>query len=102
MNFFAYLKFIPLLVQLIGFIRQAQTEFTGADSGPQKMQWVVSQLVGLVSSFAGAGVISQKLADTITAKAEAIIEVIVQLFKAVHGAVPQLPATQAPAPAPVG
>jgi hypothetical protein len=88
MNMFKYLQYLPLLIKLVNFVREAQAQFRGPGAGTAKMQWVVTNFSSVIEAAASAGLIEQKLAQTITAAAPQLVEVIVQLLKAVHGSVP--------------
>lgn len=100
MNYIKYLQYLPLFIKLVDFIRQAQSEFTGPDSGEQKMRWVVGRFTDVVRSAQQSGLVPAKLGDTIVIALPALVEVIVQVLKAVHGSVPPADKPQ-PVPAPV-
>jgi len=90
MEVFQYLKFIPLLTQLITFVRQAQEEIRGSDSGVVKFQWVTAHFSDQVKAFESAGLIKSDLAAAILAATGQLVELVVQIMKAVHGEVPPL------------
>ena len=87
-NIMQYFKFFPLLMSVVEFIRQAQVEFTGPHTGAEKMAWVIEHWTPEVTAFETAGLIKTPLADALRNAAGPIVELIVQILKAVHGGVP--------------
>ena len=94
LRYLAYLQFLPLLVQLVAFVREAEGKFRGPGSGASKSQWVRDQFAALVATANGVGLISSGLAASLIAGAGAVIDIVVAMFNA-SGGVPL------PEPAPV-
>lgn len=82
-----YAKYIPLLLDLVAFIREAEKAFRGADTGSKKLEVVRLKLTDLVTTLEVSGVLTAKLADAIRGGAGAIISIIVQLMNAEQGGV---------------
>lgn len=93
MNFLKYLQYVPLVIQLIGFIQSAQKTYREAGSGAQKLAWVSTKFSELVSQFEMSGLLTPKLAQALRDGASAIISVIVQFMKAADGDVIVPPGT---------
>ncbi len=94
--YFAYIKFLPVLMQLIGFIRNAERTFTSPGSGAQKLTAVVAEFTPIVQSAAALGLIPQKLADEFVNGAPALISIIVQVFNSFGGVPPSAPTPAQP------
>lgn len=95
-----YAKYIPLLLDLITFIREAEKAFRGADTGPKKLAVVSEALSDMVTSLETAGVIPAKLAKVIRDGATVIVSLIVQLMNAEQGGVDDGEDDSAGAPSP--
>ena len=91
--YFQYLRFIPLLAQLIAFIRKAESTFKSPGSGQQKLAAVVGEFTPVVQTAAALGLIPQKLADEFVNGAPALISIIVQIFNSFGGVPPASPAS---------
>jgi len=94
-----YLKFLPLLVALVRFIREAQQKFRDAATGADKAAWVQSQFSMLVDLCVSVGLIGEDFAKTLRDGSLQIISMFVQGIKEVHGTVPPLEGDPTSAPA---
>ena len=92
-NFLKYLQYVPIVIGLINFIKEAQREYEGTGTNAQKLQYVAGKFEALVAMMQTAGVIPEKLAVTLKTGAEVIISTIVQLMNAAEGGVPIDPVT---------
>ena len=100
LRYLAYLQFLPLLVQLVAFVREAEGKFRGPGSGASKSQWVRDQFAALVATANGVGLISSGLAASLIAGAGAVIDIVVAMFNA-SGGVPLPEPAPVPDPEPV-
>ena len=85
MNFLNYLRFIPLLSELITFIREAEATYKAPGSGTSKFNAVVTRFTTLVEDFGVANLIPAKLETALVTGIPAIVEIVVQLMKAGNG-----------------
>lgn len=95
LQYLKYLQYIPLLAQLITFIRTAESSFRGAGSGAKKAQWVADQFSMLVTAAESVGLLSKGSAKSLRDGAGAIITAIVEAMKDAQGGVPALPVPDA-------
>jgi hypothetical protein len=85
-----YLMYLPLLAQLVTFIRTAQARYKEAGSGAEKAQWVQREFSALVDTAAGVGLIGADFAKALREGSLHLITIIVQGMKDAQGTVPPL------------
>lgn len=88
MNYLKYMTYIPFLIQLVQFIKDAQAKWQNPGSGQQKLTYVIQQFVPLVEQARAVGLVNGKLADAIISGAGPVISIIVQLMN-VTGTMPE-------------
>lgn len=83
MQYFEYLKYLPFLIQLITFIRDAEKNYPTKGSGAEKLAYVTGEFTPVIKAAAGAGLINQRVADEIVKDVPAIVSLVVQLLNSV-------------------
>lgn len=101
LRYLAYLQFLPLLAQLVSFVREAEAKFKAPGSGASKSAWVRDQFTVLVNTARATGLISQAIGASLIAGATAVINIVVAVFNASGGVpAPDAPPVDPPAAAP--
>jgi hypothetical protein len=85
-----YLKFLPLLVGIVRFVRDAERKFREAGSGADKARWVQSQLFAILDLAESVGLIGADFARSVREGSAHLIKMFVEGIKDVQGAVPPL------------